>query len=768
MAGDRNKFQIAMTHARRFSQQDNWTEAMKAYRFALAEFPNDQEAIVGFGQAALSCGQADFAWKAFQQALKVNPSNDQALRYVGEIQEQKGDAAAAAETYLRIGNILSEKSELQEAISFWMRAIQLVPDHVDAHHNLAQAYSQRGDVREAARQLLALAAAYQARGDKDRARHQIIAAERLLPDEPGIAAALEALAAGDPIQPDEIDSELPPPEVIDEFVDEFPGPEPFETEDPFALDEVEVAERLGLVDAARQKALAELANVIFEDDHGVQVAATISRDEINLLIIQAIDLQSREEFREAISRYQEVVRVGAGRPALYFNLGLLYKEQGQFEQATKVLKMAAQDKSYNVSSQFALGQIYYAMKEPEQAVRHFIEALKVIDLQTVRGDKLNILLQTYDQLAGTYISESNAVKIRNFITSLEKFFSSPEWERKVYEARQRMNSVSEDGSVMSLAEFLETPETEVVITAIALTSEYMRRNMLMTAAEECLRAIQKAPAYLPLHARLAEILLKQEHTDDAITKYLYIANVYQMRNQPEQAINIYQKILRLAPMDVTVRSKLIDIYVAHHKPEQALDQYLMLADSYYQLAQVDRALEKYNEALRLLSTVENARKWKVEILNRMGDIYNQRFDWSRATTAFEELYQVTPNDDRVQRQLIDLYFKRNNTSQATVILDQLLTGYEQQQQSDRALELLRELSSVYPDNMFIRQRLAETYVRNNRRREAIAEYDALGDIQLQNGLRDQARQTIQTIINLGPEDVTGYRRLLAQISGGAG
>jgi hypothetical protein len=70
--------------------------------------------------------------------------------------------------------------------------------------------------------------------------------------------------------------------------------------------------------------------------------------------------------------------------------------------------------------------------------------------------------------------------------------------------------------------------------------------------------------------------------------------------------------------------------------------------------------------------------------------------------------------------------------------------------------------------MFIRQRLAETYVRNNRRREAIAEYDALGDIQLQNGLRDQARQTIQTIINLGPEDVTGYRRLLAQISGGAG
>ena len=52
-------------------------------------------------------------------------------------------------------------------------------------------------------------------------------------------------------------------------------------------------------------------------------------------------------------------------------------------------------------------------------------------------------------------------------------------------------------------------------------------------------------------------------------------------------------------------------------------------------------------------------------------------------------------------------------------------------------------------------------------REAIAEYDALGEMQMENGLRDQAVQTIQAIINLGPDDVEGYQRLLGQISGGA-
>ena len=769
MAGDPNKFQTAMAHGRRLGQQGNWPEAMKAYRFALGEFPNDQDAVVGFGEAAFFGGQVDFAWKAFQQALKLNSSNEQALHYMGEIQEQKGDVAGAAETYLRVGNILSGKNQVAEAVKFWSRAIQLVPDHIDAHKNLAHAFAQQGDTLEAARQLLVLAATYQARDDQNRARQWVLEANELLPDQPGIQAALDALSQGQPIQPDQLD--YPPEPEADlepEFDNQFREPTLFE-EDPCAALEIEpeFSERVGLIEAARQKAMAELANVIFEDDQGAFIMATIPREEVNKLIIQAIDLQSRAEFKEAISRYQEVVRVGAGRPALYFNLGLLYKEQSQFEQAAKVLKLAAQDKAYRVSAQIALGETYYIANNLEFALRHFIEGLKMVDIQTVRGDKITTLVQSYEQLVEEYVAQSDTGKINSFISALESFFAHPDWERKVYEARERMNSVAEDGNIMSLAEFLETPETEVVITAIAVTGEYIKRNMLMTAAEECLRAIQKAPSYLPLHARLAEILLKQERTDEAITKYLHISEVYQVRNQPDQSISILQKVLRLAPMDVTVRSKLIDLYVAHHKLEQALDQYLMLADSYYQLAQVDRALEKYNEALRLLASLEDARKWKVEILNRIGDIYNQRFDWARAIAAFEELRQVNPDDERVQRQLVDLYFKRNNIDLATDILNRLLDTYQQRQQPDRALDLLRELSSMYPDNLSLRQRLAEAYLQNNRRREAIAEYDVLGEMQLENGLRDQARQTIQAIINLGPDDIEGYRRLLTQISGGA-
>jgi tetratricopeptide (TPR) repeat protein len=219
-------------------------------------------------------------------------------------------------------------------------------------------------------------------------------------------------------------------------------------------------------------------------------------------------------------------------------------------------------------------------------------------------------------------------------------------------------------------------------------------------------------------------------------------------------------------MDVTVRSKLIELYISYHDTEQALEQYLILADSYYQLAQVDRALEKYNEALRLAATSPNANTWKADILSRMGDIYNQRFDWARAATAFEDLLKINPNDERTQRQLIDLYYKQNKVNQATKTLDGLLAIY-QKYNPLKALELLKELTSIYHEDMSLRQRLAIAYAQNGMNREAIKEYDVLGEMQLENGLRSQAMQTIQAIINLGPDDMEGYRRLLSQISGGA-
>jgi len=749
-----------MMHAERFSNAGKWTDAMKAYRFAMAEFPNNAAAIIGFGRVALASGQTDLARKAFTQAVKINPTNLEALGYMGDIQERMGQLDAAAETYLRMGNVYASRNELDSAIDTWHRATGLVSDHIEIHRKLADALTQQGKIRPAAREYLALAAIYQRRQDLEQAMNYIDSAQNLVSDDPGILAALQAIQSDKPIQPNKISDTPPQPEPMpDDFAAEFGGSE----EDPFGLDDLfgtEVPEEkkstasAGLVEEARQNALEQLANVIFEN--GDQPGA--------MVIMQALDLQSRDSIVEAINNYRQALDLGSKQPALYFNLGLLYKQQGQLNEAAEMLKQSAQHDEYNISSLFALGETYYAAKDFNEAITHFVEAIKLIDLPTVSGQRYYEVAQTYSTLVNRYVAQGDHDKINKFINACQNFFSSAGWERKVDEARQRMNNVSEEGHTMSLAEFLETPETEVIVTTLAVTGEYMSRNMMMTASEECLRAIQKAPAFLPLHVRLADILLKQERTDEAISKYLYIARVFQMRGQPEQTVNIYSKILKLAPMDVTVRSKLINLYTSLDDLNQALEQYLVLADSYYQLAQVDRALEKYREALKLSEQVSNSDNLRVEALTRTADIYNQRFDWAGATSALKGILEINPDDEQTLRQLIELYYKQNKAGEAANILDKLLARY-QRHNPTKALELLRDLVGSYPDDMSLRQRLAVAYAQNNRKKQAIAEYDNLCEMQMENGLRDQAIQTIQAIIHLGPDDVEGYHRLLKQIGG---
>ncbi|MFN8458596.1 MAG: tetratricopeptide repeat protein [Anaerolineae bacterium] len=687
---------------------------------------------------------------------------------MADIQEQTGQLDAAAETYLRVGNIFASQNDWQSAMEGWARAVELVPDKIDAHHKLAQALAQQGKPRPAARQLLTIAAIYQERGDDNSAAQYLQEAKTLLPKDPGVAAALRALDQGMPIQPDDINENLNDFDLTPDFINEYKREQVFEGEDPFAFDTELTTGRVtaGLLETAQQNALTELANVIFEDEGQQPAAATISKDKINLLIMQGIDLQSRDKITEAINNYRQVTQAGAGRSALYFNLGTLYQQQSQFTEAAKMFKMAAQDKAYRISGQYALAEAYLAAKNHEQALRHLLETLRIIDLENISGAKVESLSQLYDKVTDDYVKQPTSSKAKGFVTAVQKFFVNPGWPQKAVEARARMDSMAEDGSLMSLAEFLESPETEVIITTMALTNEYIKRNFLMTASEECLRAIQKAPLYLPLHVRLAEILLKQDHLEEAVNKYLYVARVYQMRQQPDQAINIYQKVVRLAPMDVNVRSKLIEMYVGQHNLDLALEQYLAMADSHYQLAQVDRALERYNEALRLAANSANPNAWRVDILNRIGDIHTQRFDWARATTAFEELLKINPQDERTQRQLVDLYYKQSKVAQATKVLDGLLSTY-QKYSPLKALELLKELVSIYSDDMALHQRLAVAYVQNGLKREAIKEYDLLGEMQLEHGLRSQAMQTIQAIINLGPDDPEGYRRLLTQLSGGA-
>ncbi len=755
MAGNRENYEQAMRAAYDHSWNQNWEAAIEAYKQALMESPKDLPATLGLGGAFLEMGQTQVALKVFERAVQLAPDNTGALAKLADVQERLGRLEQAAVTHTNTGQAFSRQGKLEEAADAWSRALRLVPDQAEAHLQLAQVLEQLDRSAQAAAEYVKLASIAQRQGDVDLAIEHCQHALRLDPDSSEALALFESLQSTH--EPETVDFGF-----WDELGDETDRSEPTD-KDIFSFESLAEQETDGHspMEHAQRRALQELAAMLFEAGAGGGPdLATVA------IVGQAIDQQTRGALDDAIENYRTVLKSGLTRTAVFFNLGMLFFERMRYDEAVEAFRRSMRDKAYTLGSHYALGLTYRAAGSIDRSLEHLLEFVKAVDIETVRPDQMESLTTTYQQLSDRYIAKGDTEKASTFIVTLLEFFSAPNWERKAYEARRRMDSLSESRGLMTLAEYLETPETEVVVSAMALTGEYMRRNMLMTAAEECFRAIQKAPNYLPLHVRLADIFLKQEHTQEAINKYLVISDVCQIRGDSQQAIDIYQRVLRLAPMDVKVRAKLIELLIMRGEVEQALEQYLALANVHYQLAQVDLALDKYNEALQLASSSGDETGWKVNILHRLGDVYNQRVDWAQATMAYESIVALSSNDERAQLALVDLYFKQGENEKALQSLDSLLSVYQSTGKTQEILAVLQEAVQARPEEMGLRSRLAAAFARQGMTGEAIAEYDALGEMQLEAGLREEAARTIQTIISLGPDDVEGYRRLFSQIKGG--
>jgi tetratricopeptide (TPR) repeat protein len=180
---------------------------------------------------------------------------------------------------------------------------------------------------------------------------------------------------------------------------------------------------------------------------------------------------------------------------------------------------------------------------------------------------------------------------------------------------------------------------------------------------------------------------------------------------------------------------------------------------------VNRAIEKYTEALKYATQGDPARHWEVNVLHRIGDIYMQRVNWRQAMRAYQRIKRIDEQDEKARLSLVDLYFKTEQRDEALRELDELIEFYGSRRQPRQVLSLLQDAVRSRPDELALHMRLAKLYIDTQMKEEAIAELDTVGEMQLNAGMTREAIRTIQAIIRLGPGNVHGYQQLLAQLKG---
>ena len=234
------------------------------------------------------------------------------------------------------------------------------------------------------------------------------------------------------------------------------------------------------------------------------------------------------------------------------------------------------------------------------------------------------------------------------------------------------------------------------------------------------------------------------------------------------AADLFAEVIELWPADTEARRRVISMMRSQGRVAEALRYYADLADLHYRLrADIDKALEVFSEALAYAREAEADPRHTVPILKSLADIESQRLNWRKALQYLERAGDADPDDEDVALQTVNLYFQLGEPKEAISSLDEFIRHCLANEDIEKVTSTLEDEVRRRPEEIALRQRLAEVYRQQGRQQDAITQMDALGELQLDAGQLEAATATIRKIVEMDPPDVDGYRQLLEQLESGS-
>lgn len=743
-----------------------WDKAVAAYRRALQEIPDHPKALNSLGLALYQLGNIEESLQMYARVAKLSPDDPVPMEKVAQLSERLGDLKTAMDAAIRAGDLFLKQRDTEKAIENWVRVTSINPENAVAHSRLAQVHERLGHKPQAVIEYLALASIIQRAGNMEKTQEMVDKAQSLLPNSPEVKQAQTLLKTG---------------QLLPKPVRGKGGTGPIRMAQVRQLQEPKkAASGLDPIAEARQKALTQLAELLFEysdespaaqERRGLSAimkgtgAVSMQHAEQTKVILhlgQAIDAQSKGNESLAAEEMEGALEAGFKHASLYFALGLLRFKTERYESAQRLLQNAVKHNDYALGTRLLLGQLNEKKSFMQEAAMEYLEALKYADAITAPADIADDIRQQYEPLIESFQSQTDETAQRKVCENIRGLLFRPDWREQMQKTREQMPR--QDGDMpVPLADVILQAQSSSVLEAVNRINQLARMGSLRSAMDEAYDAVQQAPTYLPLHTLMGDLLVQEGRTADAIAKFGVVAHSYSVRGEVSQATKLLRRIIQISPMDISARNRLIEQLLARGQTDEAINEYLEMAAIYYRLAELDMARKTYTTALRVVQQGNASRNWNAHILQRMADIDMQRLDWKQALRVYEQIRTLTPDDDTVRKQLVELNIRMGQVDKALVELENYISHLESHNQAELAITFLENLIREHNDQPLLKRTLAAQLHRTGRMDEAVTLLDALGEDLVQKGDKEGAQEVINQIVLMNPPNAEEYRQLLRQL-----
>ncbi len=769
MSGNQQAYQKAMNQGHSAAWDQDWKAAAKCYLTALEEFPENPQALSSLGLAYFELQDYENSLECYMHAAALAPADPVPQEKLARIYERMGKLKEAMDTSLQAAELYLKVRDVDKAIVNWQHVLSLNPDHLSTRQRLAAVFEKTGKRAEAVTEYIATASIFQRNGDLTRALKAVEYAAQMMPESQDARFALSTLRSN---------QMLPKPSRPKG------GTAPVRMASVKSLGQEDKSgeKQADPVEEARQKAMVLLAGLLFEQGDETSDNQTVrrglgaltrgqtgtlhtpghDRSRIILHVGQAIDSLTQNDENQAAKELERALDLGLRNPTAYFMLGLLTRGRDN-DRALRYFQEAQRHPDYDLACNLLMGQLNLQAGALPEAAAAYLQALSLADSAVVDPEQAEELRQAYEPLIDAQSSETDESVLKNVCANVADQINRPGWRQYLALARQQMGAPPVGAPPQPVAEMILESRGSQVVEAMASIRKLASEGMTRTAMEEAYFALQFAPSYLPMHVQIGEMLLQEQRVDEAVRKFMLVADLQSVRGETGRAVRSLKRILTVAPMDLRVRERLISLLVSQGKVDTALTEYMDLAEMYYRLAELDKARQTYLTALNLAAKSQDNRTWGVDILMKVADIDLQRLNLRQAVRIYEQIRTIQPDNMGVRSQIVLLNFRLGQEAVALGEVDSFLQLAETSGRREMGIEFLNDLLLEHGTNLALRKRLADLYARSGQVQEAVTQLDVVAGAYLDQGQVMEAINMMETIVALRPTNVEEYKNALESL-----
>lgn len=379
---------------------------------------------------------------------------------------------------------------------------------------------------------------------------------------------------------------------------------------------------------------------------------------------------SAQYIDESITEYQRALESYIDSAEIYYKIGRAHFYKGDLDKAINYLDMS-------VSKNPKFAKAYYLLAETYTKKVRFLEASlyakKAIQYKPFGNSCAHFLL-------------SNLYNISTFRSSFKNFFKSK------FEFALSLLTLPFD---MQALENVVRSFSYLKFFPILLKGFYMVHTKgVEDAIDIYIKAIEKAPGFIPLYCLLGDIYRSLGRFDDAITEYKmaiwldslnipayrHLCQAYEEQGDYDSAVEIYEKLIQIMPNMPDVHSNLANIL--------------------YVKGDIEGAISHFQTAV----TLNPRRQWTSIVNQTLGFVYQEsKNDLNAAITSYQSAYLLTPED-------IDIYIN-------------LGSAFYDKEDFSNALTVYRNALELDPKNAKIHCNLGFLYWGKGDLDEAIKEYE---------------------------------------------